>query len=430
MKTCLFLLAIVQLSLSGCRSAVPRPIAADGSDERRVEMPSAPAERVGDSPAGQNAAPDTPTVLTHKVSNYAQEIEKALKQRNALPPDRSRVAWTDTSPAEPAAGFPTPAVTSPSRATTPATPKVVAPVPPIVSPRSPATEHPTVQTNEAPAQKALATPLNPRTAQHVEVLRQGVKSTGLNDMPAIVPEGEEGVANTSSRTLVTADAVGDPIATRMKDSPSDVSAQLDYQLSKFLHDEPVPQASPLAALSGEDREVISTLMDGLSNFRSGVRAESNMLLSRKVRPLLEMSDRLRSQAELSVPTIALCRRVDGFGVYEPIEPARFPAGREQPVIVYCEVENFASQLNDQKKWETRLQQQAVLFTETGLPVWQDKPRNIVDLSRNRRHDFFVIKVMKLPANLSIGRYLLKVSLVDQQVKRVAEATLPVQIVAE
>jgi hypothetical protein len=155
-----------------------------------------------------------------------------------------------------------------------------------------------------------------------------------------------------------------------------------------------------------------------------------MLISRKIRPLLDLADRLRAQADLVIPTLSICTKVDGFGVYEPIEPARFTAMKEHPVIVYCEVQNFASQLNGKKLWETRLSQEVVLYTESGLPVWQDKTENIPDLARNRRHDFFVVKKTKFPSNIAIGRYLLKVTIVDQQASRVAEATIPVQFVAQ
>jgi hypothetical protein len=171
-------------------------------------------------------------------------------------------------------------------------------------------------------------------------------------------------------------------------------------------------------------------MDGLTNFRNAIRADNNMLLSRKVRPLLELADRVRAQADLIIPTMTLCTRVDGFGVYEPVEPARFTAMKEHPIIVYCEVENFASHQNANRMWETKLSQECVLYTETGLPVWQDKTENIPDLARQRRHDFFVVKKTKFPANITIGRYILKVTIVDQQANRVTEATLPVLFVAQ
>src|SRR5207237_60601 len=76
------------------------------------------------------------------------------------------------------------------------------------------------------------------------------------------------------------------------------------------------------------------------------------------------ADARRSHAELTVPAVALCREVHGFGLYEPIEPCRFQAGKDHPVVVYCEVENFSSQLNASKQWETRLTQELALYHET------------------------------------------------------------------
>jgi len=228
------------------------------------------------------------------------------------------------------------------------------------------------------------------------------------------------------------DSLARRLAEHVHDDPQDLAGQLDYQLLQMLQGQSIPQLPALSALSPEDREVVSALCDGLSNFRDAVRSDNNMLLSRKVRPLLEMADRLRNQAELSIPTVALCKRVDGFGVYEPIEGQRFAAGVEQPVIVYCEVENFASQLTEQQLWQTKLKQQVVLYTEqSGLEVWREKEsKPVVDLSRNRRHDFFVVQMIRLPASLTIGQYLLKVSVEDLTVNRIAENTVGIEIVAE
>jgi len=234
----------------------------------------------------------------------------------------------------------------------------------------------------------------------------------------------------TASTFGSNDPLEQKLAQRARDYPHDVGAQLDYQLLQFLHDEPVPQLDALTPLPGEDRELISATLDGLSNFRNVLRADNNTPFSRKARPLLELADRLRSQADLNIPTLALCTKVDGFGIYEPIEPTRFEAGKDHMVVLYCEVENFHSQQDDKRMWVTKLQQQSVLYTESGMQVWEDKTRSVLDLSRNRRHDFFIVKLVKLPAALSIGRYSLKVTVVDQQANRVAESTVPVEIMAE
>lgn len=217
---------------------------------------------------------------------------------------------------------------------------------------------------------------------------------------------------------------------QVRDDPRDLPAQLDYQLTLLVSDNAAPDLSAMASLPREDREILSILVDGLANFRNAVRADINLLQDKKVRPLLEMADRLRAQADLSIPVAKVCTKVDGFGVYDPIDPPRFAAGRSHQAIIYCEVANFSSQLNAQKLWETRLTQEAVLYTESGLAVWTDPSRPIVDVCRNRRSDFFIVRMMRLPANLSINRYMLKVTVTDQQAGRIAEVTVPVNIVAQ
>ena len=235
------------------------------------------------------------------------------------------------------------------------------------------------------------------------------------------------------RPLAAGDDLSRKFMQQVKDFPQDAAGQLDWQLMQFLQGEQVPQDQTLAGLSKEDHEVLSAVLDGLANFRNSLRVDPNMLLSDKIRPLLEVTDRLRTQAELTIPTLCLCTDVKGFGVYEPLDPARFEAGKEHRVIVYCEVANFASVLDEQKRWETKLSQEVVLYDEaTGQEVWRDKTpsRPIIDYSRNRRHDFFIVKMLRLPAHLNIGHYLLHVSVIDDQVKRVAENSVPVQVVAQ
>src|ERR1019366_5662652 len=135
---------------------------------------------------------------------------------------------------------------------------------------------------------------------------------------------------------------------QVHDNPRDVGAQLDYELYEMLKDDSSPQLASDSLLPNEDREVVSALVDGVSNFRSAVRQDNNMLLSKKIQPILDMADRVRTEAELSLPTVVLCKKVDGYGKYEPINPASFPAGQPNLMIVYCEIANFASQMNDRQ----------------------------------------------------------------------------------
>ena len=232
-----------------------------------------------------------------------------------------------------------------------------------------------------------------------------------------------------------APAVSDTLAAnlekRARDYPEDLSAQADDQLLRLLREEPVPDVQSLAKLAPEDRELLGALMDSLTNFRNQLRQNNNMLLSQKVAPLVELSDRLRAQGELSVPTFLVCSKAPYFGNYEKIDPARFVATQSHTIGIYYEVENFSSQLNENKMYQTKLSEQIVLYTESsGLPVWSERKETYTDLSHRRRHDFFVAKPIVLPRSLTIGRYLLKVTVEDQQAKRIAENTVPIEIVAQ
>jgi hypothetical protein len=262
-------------------------------------------------------------------------------------------------------------------------------------------------------------------------------STHDANLPITLPESADfqdaaRQASAGGSDIVPADQLEHKLATHLREYPADMEGQLNYEMLLFAEGQPVPQMSALAGLSGEDRELLSTVMDGLSNFRGVIAADDNLLLAGKIKPLLEMDDRLRSQAELTLPAVALCTEVDSYGVYKPVDSARFVAGQENKVIVYVEVQNFQSQLTGDNQWETRLGEEMVLYTESGLPVWPAKSdvEPVVDLCRQRRHDFFLRKLVVLPKNLTIGRYLLKVTVTDQEANHVAETTTPVEIVAE
>jgi hypothetical protein len=337
----------------------------------------------------QPSAPDTAKVLAQRAATYAKSVEP-VNGRHAAGTNATTPEWPD-----PQALHLTP------------------------QPDPDQSGSASAEPNSSPAPKAIKGPPQANASIAVPTAQRLVVAD--NRVPV----------NTQTIASASGDGLGAQLAQRARDYPSDLSAQVDDQLLRLLRDETVADMSSIAGLIPEDRELLSAVMDSLTNFRSQLRADNNMLFSKKIRPLLEMADRLRSQAELSVPTVALCTGVKAFGVYDPIDPARFIAGREQRVVVYCEVENFLSQPNEKNLYETRLTQDIVLYEESsGLPVWTDKKSTYVDQARRRRHDFFMGKIITLPANLTINRYLLKVTVEDQQARHIAENTVPIEIVAQ
>lgn len=255
-------------------------------------------------------------------------------------------------------------------------------------------------------------------------------------LPLILPESADQIPqatphiNPNPTTIPSTDAYEQKLQQLVHDYPNDLGNQLDYQLLRFVRNEPTPDMNDVAQLSGEDRDILLALLDGLNNFRNAAHADGNLMLNRKIQPLLEMADRLRSQAQLAIPTIAFCSEVNSYGVYQPMPSSRFSAGADNRLIVYCEAANFSSVQGSDKMWRTRLKQEMVLYTDTGLAVWPDKPnaQSFVDQSHNRRHDFFISRKIELPSVLTVGKYLLKITLTDEESNRVAEATAPLEII--
>ena len=335
----------------------------------------------------------TPRSVAQHTELYAQNLESLLAKRaggaaHVAPVKQPEPAPTTTAPAE--------------------TVKVAA------------NEQLKVELPPAPP-KVVAEPVKVAAAPAPQV-DAGAKPQAARDDDA------QTAAVTSHTAPPTSDQLLRKLSTRIREYPSDVTAHLEYQLLQFLRDEPVPELASVAPLPAEDRELLTALLDGLSNFRNALRAEANMLQSKKVAPLVEMGDRLRGLGELNIPTAALCTKVDRFGVYDPMEPAQFHSGSNNEAVLYCEVANFSSQLNSARQWETSLKHEAVVYSETGLNAWTIKADTVSDVSRNRRHDFYVVRKLRFPT-LPIGRYLLKVTVTDMQVSRVAEATVPIQVVA-
>jgi hypothetical protein len=402
-------LAAAVIAVNGCSS---------NPQDKKIALQIEPNQGQSDSPATQPAVaqndlsaeapllPTTPVsagLLARKTQSYAKSMESAMAHRNGakpttedesisglMDPDEFRIGPTDD--AQPPAA-------------------VVA-----IAPKAVPEPKPVVQTAIAQANSGAA----------VEV----VKTTDGSNTPIALPPPDQTADKASAVFSPATDSFESRITRRVKDYPRDLSANLDYQLLLFLRDEPVPQLSAITGLPSEDRELISAVMDGLSNFKNTLRSDNNMLLSRKIKPLTDLADRLKTQAELSIPTLTLCTKVEGFGRYDPIDPPRFPAQRETQAIIYCELENFSSQQNQAKIWQTDVTQEAVLYTEDGMQVWADKTQQVQDLARNRRHDFYLRTLVTFPSTLTVGRYLLKVSIVDRQANRVAESSLPIEVTAQ
>lgn len=412
--------------VSGCRSREP-------AAQMLPDTPDAPYSRAELSRNGAAGQPDPEDgMLPAEVRRLRDRIEEQNKLFAG-------------------AGDPPPLRTNPSdepglmRASPPA-PRITPPPPtgadPVWSPQprskpspTPLKPQPQQEPRPVPPAKPPAVPL-PEPTPPLNKDEPGMASPPPR-VPSVSPatkpaETHLGSAHTPTPppTITERDALEREFDKRVKERPSDPVAHLNQQLLRLLLDRPVPMLSTMTSLPADDRDAIAGLIDALVNYRNGLALDPTALPSKKLEALLKLADQLREQTELSIPTMTLCRKVDGYGIYDSM-PLSFKAGQEHETIIYCEVENFSSRFSEATKlWETKLTMEAVLYNSAGDELLKGKDNVPTDQCRKRRRDFFVVKRLKLPATLAASRYILKVTIVDEQARRVAEQSLNIMMMAQ
>ncbi|MEM8781542.1 MAG: hypothetical protein AAGE65_01690 [Planctomycetota bacterium] len=165
------------------------------------------------------------------------------------------------------------------------------------------------------------------------------------------------------------------------------------------------------------------------------RIEAGDLAELDAQVVAEAIAAMQGPSSLTLRNATLCKRVSGFGVYEPFASTEFVAGREHRAIIYAEVEDFTTlplaSGNAGAGFEVKLEQEVTLFNEAdGLAVWQQPAQPIHDVSKRKRRDFYNVQMLTLPANLGVGKYRLKVRVTDLHGGTVDEATLPISLIAD
>ncbi len=194
----------------------------------------------------------------------------------------------------------------------------------------------------------------------------------------------------------------------------------------------VPDALP--GLTAREREIVGLMQDFFRRLGRdlGDKGDPEVLVD----GVVELAQLLQKKPGLILPTAALCSRVGGFGDYDEFPRGergryRFLAHNGQQAVVYVEVEDFTSERNKQGQWVTELSQQLVVFSDRdGIPVWREDWQLGTDASKNRREDFFIVQIITLPPQLSVGLYQLKIHIRDERSGAEAEATVEFEMVAD
>ncbi|MEM7785198.1 MAG: hypothetical protein AAF623_17750 [Planctomycetota bacterium] len=170
--------------------------------------------------------------------------------------------------------------------------------------------------------------------------------------------------------------------------------------------------------SGDEKEFWNHQLDALSlmlESNSGARSDlsRHQVAMETLDHLRQAVERLQSIANLKLTNGAFCREVIGFGQFRPFEDNLFAS--DQKLLLYCEVENFQSQVKQSKgmanQFETLLKGSFAIYDQQGRVVQQLEYPIVQDLVRNQRRDFYMYFSIQLN-HLKRGKYRLELLVED------------------
>ncbi len=136
-------------------------------------------------------------------------------------------------------------------------------------------------------------------------------------------------------------------------------------------------------------------------------------------------DALEAYAPIQITALNFCRKIDGFGHYDPVESPAVRPG--QPLLVYCEMAGLRYE-SDDSGFRSRLSSQVeVLPAGGGKVVWSEALGTAEDQCRRRRRDYFVNYRLVVPARLAPGSYSLRLSQTDLVSNRSVTAAVPFSV---
>lgn len=199
---------------------------------------------------------------------------------------------------------------------------------------------------------------------------------------------------------------------RVAESPSDAEAHWKLGMVKLVAGRPEAGEQAGGALPADSATLLRrSLASTQATRRALVDPVSGM--DEAVTAVEQLRDHLQARAGLAVPVVALCSRVQAFGVYDELPEGSFHAGVPNQSIVYLELKHFKSEPTADGRYRTVLTDKFEVLTPAGQVLWSHAEPSIEDVSRQRREDFFIAQRILVPAKLSAGSYVLKVTVEDQ-----------------
>ena len=207
---------------------------------------------------------------------------------------------------------------------------------------------------------------------------------------------------------------------KLKSGQEDANGELlrlqqQLRLLYLLAERPDDAVGEIESLPAAEQEAFKQLMFGLSTWLSADEYRRPTLRNARVlRSLQEASAELAAAAKLDVKNLRFCESVEGFGWYKEFPTAQFRP--KQQVILYAEVDNFASQKQRTDTYETELAVSYQIFDGSGTIIDERELPLDKETCRNQRRDYFLAYRIYLPDGIAPGRYRLELTVEDLKAK--------------
>ena len=131
------------------------------------------------------------------------------------------------------------------------------------------------------------------------------------------------------------------------------------------------------------------------------------------------------RAPLVISELRLCRKVFGFGSFEPLAEPRVKVG--QHLLVYCELTGLQYETRDEG-FVSRIASRVEVRPAEGVAIlWEQELGAAADLCRRQRRDYYVNYRVDLPITLGPGSYRLRFLQTDLIAGSATSTEIPLEI---
>jgi len=179
--------------------------------------------------------------------------------------------------------------------------------------------------------------------------------------------------------------------------------------------------APIKEVDEDEREYWKHLTHGLMySLDADGKNTSTRRSALALRSLRTATDYLANISTLDIRNLTFCSKVESYGRFDEFKSTGFKSGQE--VLLYVEVENFTVD-SQADRHETELQGEYTIFDTDGQRVANAVLPLDKQVSKNRRHDYFIAYRMFMPKKIEQGHYTLQLTMEDVKGSKSNQATV-------